>query len=606
MCGIFAMIHKYQSVLSNLVTGLEILQNRGYDSAGIALIPQNSDSDKHFAVFKTVGSINESPIEEIAREMTTYTNMQNFSGPIGIAHTRWSTHGEKSHRNSHPHIDSIIGKIAVVHNGIIYNYLDIKNFLTSKNIRFNSETDTEVIVNLIAYHYTLCNFDMMQAINTALNSLSGTWGLVILNLDCPQNLYVCKKGSPLLVAKSDNFVIVSSEASAFHSYVNSYFALDDNEIICLNIDNPLVGKSVVSIDTSEIVSKGSYPHWMIKEICEQPKSMARAINNGARILNDDSIKLDGLCSHQNVLKTLKNLIIVGCGTSYYAGIYGSKIFKILGNFENIHVIDASEFTEYDIPKNTNSTALLVLSQSGETKDVHRAMNIAKKNNMIIIGVVNVPGSMIARESTCGVYLNAGIEKAVGSTKSFTSQCIVLSLIACWFSNNYLIPSIIKDMRNISIKCQNLIGGLIGNYEKIIDTLIEAKHVFILGKDTFYPIALEGALKLKEIGYVNAEGFTTGSLKHGPFALIETGTPVIILSETYDKHTSVAYEEVKSRGANVITISTDNNANIIIPNCGILTPVISIVVLQYIAYRIAIKKGHNPDCPKNLAKSVTVD
>ena len=607
MCGIFAYLGK-NNTIENIIGGLKQLQNRGYDSAGYCCL----SNDNKF-ILEKFASDNISALDKLEK-----LNYKNYD--LGIGHTRWATHGPKTDINSHPHND-INNNFSLVHNGIIENYLEIKKLLMKNNYTFKSETDTEVIVNLISYNYTISN-DIEKAISDSISQLSGTYALCIISKFCPNKIYCVRHGSPLLIGSNENEIIVTSEQSGFCNKVNSYICLNNSDLSILSfIDNKLeiITKSEYkkkSVNVSDIkLSPDPYDHWMIKEIIEQKESSLRAISLGGRLLNNNSVRLGGLeDSKDNLLKT-DNLILLGCGTSYFAGLTSLKYFKELCDFNIVNIIDGAEFNEYDIPKIGN-TSVILLSQSGETKDLHRCIKIARKNDLFIIGVVNVVDSLIARESDCGCYLNAGREVAVASTKSFTSQVIILCMIAIWFSQNKDINNIkrkryITDLRNIHIDINSILNNK-EEFKKIIPSLIEKNSLFILGKGNLEAIAKEGSLKIKEVTYMHAEGYSGSSLKHGPFGLLEKDFPVILIDTDCNHNVKMSnvYEEVKSRHAKVISIT--NNINYerddmyIIPNNKTFNNILSVIPFQLLSYYLSIEKGYNPDFPRNLAKVVTVE
>lgn len=609
MCGIIAFLSKNREAAQYLFNGLTILQNRGYDSAGICTINKNQEF-----INTKYASNGTNALETLRKNIDHHKN-----NTIGIAHTRWATHGSKTDYNAHPHIDCN-NRISLVHNGIIENYKELKNFLIKNGMTFRSDTDSEVVANLISYY--LNKYDILSSINKAINKLQGTWGIAIIDNKNPHNMYLCKKGSPLLVAYDDDFTIVASESSAFSQYTNRYIILRDNEIVKLGTekDEQLIDYEFKTVEEVEEIklTPDPYPHWMLKEIFEQPNTALRAISMGGRIYNNYNVKLGGLMTHKDELIRIKNLLIVASGTSLHAGMMGMRFFKYLKCFNTVSIIDASEFVANDIPE--DNPGMIVLSQSGETRDVHDAMEIAKINNVIIIGVVNIVGSLISRESDCGVYLNAGREVAVASTKSFTSQVIVLALMSAWFSQQkakevkHKCEVIIKNIRNISLNFTDIvrnINKLIS--DDLVDKLKDKKSLFVLGRGFSYPIACEAALKIKEIAYIHAEGYPGGALKHGPFALLEKDMPVIlyIFDDEYADKMQSAVEEVKARGAYTIVITNNKKYDrthydycIQIPECGILTPLLGIMPIQYLSYKIALVNNYNPDFPKNLAKTVT--
>ena len=462
----------------------------------------------------------------------------------------------------------------------------------------------------------------MKALRNILLKMQGTWGLAIINRDTPNKLYCVRHGSPLLVSQNNNFIMISSEQSGFCGLVNNYFALDSNDICVISKEN---NKFIINttneyklkdtIKNQSITLPDEYPHWTIKEIDEQFDSSLRAISLGGRLLDDDMVMLGGLENHRNNLKKIDNIILLGCGTSYFAGLLGVNYLKDLCSFNTVQIFDGAEFTNKDIPK-IGKTALILLSQSGETKDLHRCIKIGKDHDLFLIGVINVVDSMISRETNCGCYLNAGREVGVASTKSFTSQCIVLSLISIWFSQ---IQNINKLKRNNYIKCLRKLSSDIKKsieiskeYQDLYINILNKDNMFVLGKGKSEAIAKEGALKIKELTYIHSEGYSGSSLKHGPFALLDENLPVILIipqDEHYVKMMN-AYEEIKSRNSPIFVITNNNNCNvdnkIILPYNEIFGDLLSVIPLQLISYYISVKKGFNPDFPRNLAKTVVVE
>lgn len=613
MCGIIACLN-CENQIKILLDGLNQLQNRGYDSCGISVL-----ENELFKTQKYASNKEEQGLEKL---------QQNINLPesnIGIAHTRWATHGAKSDINAHPHID-FHQNVSIVHNGIITNYITLKKYLKSEGFNFYGETDTEVVSNLISY-YLQKEEEPFTAFKNAINQLEGSWGLVAIIKSKPNSLFISKSGSPLLLGKTDNGVIVGSEISAFCNRSNTIISLEEGDLLEINSDNINTGDGEFNslssfLKNREVLSFGEvtfqktpYPfsHWMIKEIMEQPIAIQRTLNYGARI-SCEKIKLGGLSNNYELFKNKDEIILLGCGTSLNAGIWVSYILKKNNVFKNVKVIDASEFEIYEVSE-PKKTICVVLSQSGETKDVHRGMIKIKSLNIPIISIVNGVGSLIARESSCGIYLNAGREVSVASTKSFVCQQIALTLMALWFhekNNSFDVfrKDTIKELQFISSHVENTIVNM-EKLKKVAKQLVNQKSCFLLGKNIFEPIAREGALKLKEIGYIHAEAFAGGSLKHGPFTLIEEGTSIFlfIMDDIYKEFMMSTLEEVKSRGANIIVISNfdvkvDNLIKI--PKLNNLGSILAILPLQIIAYEMALLKGHNPDYPRNLAKVVTVD
>ena len=656
MCGIVGLLGNVSHKL--LLDSLKQLQNRGYDSAGICTI--NADINSRFDIIKYASDKDNTAIQKL--EQNIIDNNNNTNNIInGIGHTRWATHGPKTDLNSHPHM-CMNQKFCLVHNGIIENYKTLKSILVENGYTFKSQTDTEVIVNLLSFEYNIIIESMLspmqntpkqnvlKALKNTIEKIEGTWGLVIMCIDTPQVIYCTRHGSPLLIGMnrgcnvaekercevtdpeyealveySDQFAMVVSEQNGFCGKVENYFVLNNHDICVLEKENNKITiSSNEKYETKNLNSITSdlfchpYAHWTLKEIHEQSESTLRAISLGGRLLSNEQVKLGGLEESKDILINIDNLIILGCGTSYYAGMIGSHYFKDLCNFNIVHVFDGAEFSEQDIPR-YGKTTLLLLSQSGETKDLHRCIDIGKKHNLFLIGLINVVDSMIAREVDCGCYLNAGREVAVASTKSFTSQVILLSLMAIWFAQSKNMNSekrkkYITDLRLLHFDINKTIGICDDISDDILD--IFTQHIshscFILGKGKSEAIAKEGALKIKELTYIHAEGYSTSSLKHGPFALLHEGFPVIMISpnnEYYVKNNN-AYEEILSRNAKIIFITDyqecDKINAIILPENKSYADLLCVIPLQMLAYKLSIKRGINPDMPQNLAKVVTVE
>jgi len=621
MCGICAYLGN-KNAFGILFNGLQILQNRGYDSAGICTITNEKISLSKFASLS-----NTSALEQLEK------TKQLHKGMIGISHTRWATHGPKTKINAHPHND-INNKLSLVHNGIIENYKTIYDKLVQKGYKFVSETDTEVILNLIN---SLLDegFDMYESITNATKILEGTWALVILNKNYPDRLYLAKNGSPLLVGFGihNDFAIIASEQSVFSNYVNRYISLEDKEIMVIVKENNIIKHfNSVKKETQDIkllqhklmntisqyisLSPEPYPYWTIKEIYEQPNCIINAYNAGGRLDGLSKVKLGGLDSKLELLLKIENLIIIGCGTSLNAGHVGARFMRQMNCFNTIQVIDASEFELFYIPENTSNFGILCLSQSGETKDVSATIDICKEKGITILSIVNVVGSSISHKADCGIYLNSGREVGVAATKSFTSQCLVLSLISIWFAQNKGISfnkrtEMIKDIRNLHIN----ICSVLEQYHKckeISQKIMNTKSIFLLGTKSTEAIAQEGALKIKELSYIHAEGYPSAALKHGTFALIDEGTPIIFIKMgDNSERIEISAAQTLCRGSLNILITDNDNFNkdnyhhvIIIPHNTSYSSILSVIPLQMIAYCLTILKDLNPDRPKNLAKTVT--
>ena len=463
MCGIIAILNKKNVCIEYLINGLKQLQNRGYDSAGICTLSDNLDVIKYAS--NNIDSI---------KALEKNKNLIKDSN-IGIAHTRWATHGVKTDYNSHPHLSNN-KEIAVVHNGIIENYSELKDMLIKKNYKFKSETDTEVISNLLEYNLSQTT-NFLDTIKKTISMLSGTYGLAILNLKEQNKIYAVRHGSPLLIGQTENMVMITSEQSGFNGLVNNYFILDSDDIckVILN-DNIQVNTSKKyslkeTLNLNFDLDPSPFPHWTIKEINEQYDASLRAISLGGRLLNENKVKLGGIDENIEILKRIDNLIFLGCGTSLNACNYGLNHFKDLCSFNTLNVYDGAEFNIDDIPKIGN-TAIILLSQSGETIDLYRCLKIGKENDLFIISIVNVVDSLIARESDCGCYLNAGREVGVASTKSFLNQCILLSMLAIWFSQ---IHNKNNNKRKVYIEC---LRKLPYDIKKTIEIGIENKKLYL--------------------------------------------------------------------------------------------------------------------------------
>jgi glucosamine--fructose-6-phosphate aminotransferase (isomerizing) len=611
MCGIIACISKDECV-NILYNGILQLKNRGYDSVGLCSINENV-----FIVDKYASTGNIDAYNKLQEQL-----FKHESANIGIAHTRWATHGPKTDINSHPHV-SMCGKFCLVHNGIIENYKEIKANLLEHNYIFKSQTDTECIVNLLSFLYTT-NKNITECIQEMITMLKGTWGLAILCIDDPNTIYCTRHGSSLLVGYDENIAIVVSEKSGFCNKIVNYFALNNLDICKITNTEPII---VIQTNNDYIMKKlivsnneltpHPYPYWTIKEIYEQSESSLRAISMGGRLLDTNQVKLGGFEKYSEELKNIDHLILLGCGTSYFAGQHGVHFLKDLCDFNTVQLFDGAEFCKKDIPK-YGTTALLLISQSGETKDLHRCIEIGKQNNLFLIGLVNVVDSLIAREVDCGCYLNTGREVGVASTKTYSSQVILLSMISIWFAqqkniNEQKRKDYIKDIRQLHYDIENTLHMNDQTIDAIVDKIFTTcNHCFLLGKGKSESVAREGALKIKEISYIHSEGYSTSSLKHGPFALLDENFPVIIIAQNDENYSKAenAYEEIKSRHAPIIFITSkkDQCKENVLYVCENKTfgDLLCVLPLQLLAYKLALSRGINPDLPKNLAKVVSVE
>ncbi|MBN2189674.1 MAG: glutamine--fructose-6-phosphate transaminase (isomerizing) [Candidatus Aureabacteria bacterium] len=608
MCGIIGYIGK-GNVKDILVEGLKRLEYRGYDSSGIAVINRG-----RITCTKAVGNI--SKLEE-------KISGKKMPGNVGIAHTRWATHGSPILKNAHPHMD-IRNRIAVVHNGIIENFQYLRNKLTKKGVRFRSDTDTEVLAHLISQNF---KGNLSEAVRNSLKQVEGTYGIAVICSDTPNEIVAAKKGSPLIVAVGKDEMFVTSDLSATLRHTKKIIPLEDNEMAIIrpdnyeikDIENVPVLKKIEEVSWNiDMIEKGGYRHFMLKEIHEQPES----ITNSMRGRIDEALsssRLGGLLVFGNKLKKVEKIIISACGTSWHAGLIGEYMIEDLARIP-VEVEYASEF-RYRNPILNEKTLIIAVSQSGETADTLAAMREAKIKNSIIMGICNVVGSSIARESDGGIYLHAGPEIGVASTKAFTSQVTVLLLLALHFGRmNDLSKSkskeIIDELRTIPSKVETILKEE-NKIKKLAELYFNKNNFLYLGRGYNFPTALEGALKLKEISYIHAEGYPAAEMKHGPIALIDKDMPVVVIATSdtvYDKIIS-NIQEIKARNGKVIAVVNKGDTKIkkladhvisIPKTMEILSPLLTIIPMQLLAYHIALKRGCNVDQPRNLAKSVTVE
>ena len=623
MCGIVAYLGK-KVAQPILIEGLKRLEYRGYDSAGVALL-----SGSGMRIKKTSGRI--SALEEILDE-------PNVDDTLGIAHTRWATHGEPNTVNAHPHLD-YTGKIAVVHNGIIENYATLKTWLQSEGAVFVSETDTEVIANLIGYFYGRTDERLRQpagqnkfewAVQRALRELHGTYGLAILCTDYPGMLIGAKKGSPLILGVGSSEYILASDAAAIVEHTAQAIYLCEDEIVTVTpqgfytrtLDNVAVPKDLQQIEFSlEQIELGGFQHHMLKEIFEQPKALSTCM--GGRIdRRNKKIKLGGIASYWRELTRTRRLILTACGTAFHASLVGEFLFERLARIP-AETEYASEF-RYRNPIIEDGTVVIAISQSGETADTLAAVEQAKERGATVLGIVNVVGSSIARATDAGIYLHAGPEIGVASTKAFTAQVAVLTMLAIELGRRRHISSDQADMYIDELsQIPDKIGRILEQSDHIREIAaanIRQNNWLFLGRGFNYPVALEGALKLKEISYIHAEGLPAAEMKHGPIALIADGMPAVFIATAGPQYDKIMgnITEVKARGGKIIVVATEGDENIksalgqtdhliTIPDAPeILQPMLTVVPLQLLAYHAAVLRGHDVDKPRNLAKSVTVE
>ena len=633
MCGIIGYLGA-DAFPETILQGLRLLQNRGYDSVGIGFIHDNELQCVKYASTNTNNALD--TVEAVIQQMPVA-----FESNIAIGHTRWATHGKKTDINAHPHFDNS-KKVAVVHNGIIENFKELRAELMAEGYTFLSQTDTEVISVLIGKY--LCEYStqdnkdppIQTAIQQAVARLMGTWALVIIHADFPHKIWITRNGSPLLLGIEEDFVVVASEQIAFGNAIKNYIVLENHDIIEITwMESKEIKCEVIShtdkefehykmnrkVDQGrvEVSPPAKYSHWMLKEIEEQGDAILRAMNNGGRIQPLDSVKLGGLDGCKDSLDSIRHLILLGCGTSFHAGWWSLDIFKSLGIMDTVTIYDGAEFQETDIPR-CGKTGVILLSQSGETKDLHRCIQLAKNSGLMTIGVVNVPDSLIARETECGVYLNAGREVAVASTKSFTNQCVVLAMIAVWFAQQRGVSlekrkRILTDLQKLPYQVKTVLEMAGKEIPAQIPHFRNTTSLFLLGKGSAEAVAKEGALKLKEIAYIHAEGYSSSALKHGAFALICERLPIIVLdiAEEHRSKNQNALEEILARNAYVLHITDttvinkgDSLYSLQIPTNRTFGAILANIYIQLLSYYVAVDLDYSPDFPRNLAKVVTVD
>lgn len=608
MCGIVGYIGQNEA-LPILIGGLKKLEYRGYDSSGVALI-----SDNEIHTVRASGKI-------AALEAKLAKNPVH--GHIGIAHTRWATHGAPTEQNAHPH-QSFDGKISIVHNGIIENYAILKKRLQAEGIEFKSETDTEVVAHLIAKFY---KGNLKDAVLKAISLIEGTFGLAVICKDDPDTLIGARRGSPLILGIGQNEFFLASDVSAIISHTQKVVYLDDNDVVeihsdkynLLNTQSQTVQHEVQDVEfDADSIAKGGFAHFMLKEIFEQP-DVLRNTMRGRLLQAEGNAKLAGLDTNIKELRNINRIIITACGTSYYAGMVGEYMIEDLAGVP-VEVEYASEF-RYRNPIIKPGTLVLAISQSGETADTLAALKEAQQKGATALAICNGVGSTIARTSDGGVYLHAGPEIGVASTKAFTSQVTVLAMIALLLGRQRRLSfetgaDIVKAMQDLpalveqTLKLSDQIAGIAQKY-------VKANNFLYLGRHYNYPVAMEGALKLKEISYIHAEGYPAAEMKHGPIALIDENMPVVVIAPKdalFDKVISNV-REIKARGGKVVAITTDDchpldeiaDHLIKVPKTiSMLMPILTCIPLQLLAYHIAVLRGNDVDQPRNLAKSVTVE
>ena len=612
MCGIVAYIGP-KDAYPILISGLKRLEYRGYDSAGIALL------DQELLVYKTKGKV--SQLEDHVKEA-------NLKGTIGIAHTRWATHGEPNQVNAHPHY-SQSKEIALIHNGIIENYAPLKHELEARGYVFQSSTDTEVLTNLIEDIKLNEGVQLFDAVRIALNQVTGAYAIVVMSRDDPDTLIAARKGSPLVIGIGTNDFYVASDATPIIEYAKNVVYLDDEEVALIRRNQHLKIKTIRNHEKTPYVEKlemnlstlekGGFEHFMLKEIYEQPTSIRDSMR-GRIHLDQGTVTLGGIIEYEQKLLNANRIIIVACGTSWHAGLVGEYLFEDIARIP-VEVEYASEF-RYRNPVIYERDVVIAISQSGETADTLAAIELAKSKGATILGICNVVGSSIARATHAGSYTHAGPEIGVASTKAFTAQVTLLTLFALRLAQmrgtigRSRFMQIITELSLIPEKVQETLKGS-SKVIEIAERFKDVRNFLYLGRGYNFPVALEGALKLKEISYIHAEGYPAAEMKHGPIALIDEEMPVVIIATnrgTYEKVLS-NIQEVKARKGKVIAIVTQGDVEvrrladyvIEIPETEeMLVPLLATIPLQKLAYHIAVMRGCNVDQPRNLAKSVTVE
>lgn len=619
MCGIVGYIGN-RPAFEILVKGLHRLEYRGYDSAGVALL--NTDGDETVLnVYKTQGKVD---------DLERFCHQKDVNGNVGIAHTRWATHGEPNETNAHPHL-SASGKIALVHNGTIENYNVLKEALQLHGRTFKSETDTEVLVQLIEYVKETTDCSLVDAVRGALKEVVGAFAIAVVDTDDPDTIIAARKSSPLVIGVGQNETFLASDATPIIEYTDQVVYLNDDEIAIIrrgenltviNTDNePLeVDIQTLQLSVSQL-EKGGFPHFMLKEIFEQPRTLTDCIRGRvATDPSDFSVTLSGVLDHKDIFLNANRIVIVACGTSWHAGLIGKRLIQEIARIP-VEVEYASEF-RYSNPILSERDIVIAISQSGETADTLAAVQMARQCGAFVYGVCNVVGSSIARATDSGTYIHVGPEIGVASTKAFTGQVTVLCMLA--IAMGQLRATIDPAVQKAVVGSLRQLPELIEQTLKVNDQIssLSAIYTYVhnflyLGRGYNFPSALEGALKLKEISYIHAEGYPAAEMKHGPIALIDHELPTVVIAPVDEMHDKIIsnIQQVKARGGSVIAVVTTGDSDIAaiadhiieIPKVPeIISPIVVSIPLQLLAYHIAVRKGCNVDMPRNLAKSVTVE
>jgi len=612
MCGIVGYIG-HNEAWPLIIKGLKRLEYRGYDSAGIALI-----NNEGLNIYKKAGKV---------LELENFAEGKNLSGSIGIGHTRWATHGAPSDRNSHPHT-SQSGDLSIIHNGIIENYAALKEMLQEKGHEFNSDTDTEVLVHLIDEIHRKENVDLFEAVRLALHEVTGAYAIVIMDESNPDQLIAARKGSPMVIGIGKGEYFIASDATPIIEYTKNVIYLNDSEIadikrdqlIIKRLDNVIQTPYIQELELKlEALEKGGYDHFMLKEIYEQPRSVRDCLR-GRIYPNEGRVQLGGISEFADKLKNVDRIIIVACGTSWHAGLVGEYLIEEYARIP-VEVEYASEF-RYRNPIITEKDVVIAISQSGETADTMAAIEMAKEKGATIFGVCNVVGASIPRLTHAGAYTHAGPEIGVASTKAFTAQVTVLTLIAFHLAQQRgtlkasQLTELLTELDEIPLKIEQALKSE-NLIKEISKKFKDSRNCLFLGRGSGFPVALEGALKLKEISYIHAEGYPAAEMKHGPIALIDDEMPVVVIATKNSSYEKVIsnIQEVKARKGIVLAIVTEGDTEvrkmadycIEIPDASeAFLPLLATIPLQLLSYHIAVMRGCNVDQPRNLAKSVTVE
>jgi len=607
MCGIIGCLAS-SDVARTLIEGLKRLEYRGYDSAGMAVV---NGGGLH--VHKVVGRVSE--LEK--------TLPCDLHGHVGVAHTRWATHGAPTVVNAHPHLDTA-GQVAIVHNGIVENFRTLRSLLESKGCQFRSETDSEVLAHLIALYY---EGDLVEAVRRALRDVRGTYGLAVVSTLEPNVMVAARLGSPLIVGVRNDGYMVASDASALVAHTRDVVYFEDGEIAAIRpdglrivtLEDLEVNKTIERIDWEiETLERGGFDHFMLKEIHEQPEVLRNA-TRGRLMAERGEVKLGGITLSNRELRKIRRIVITACGTSWHAGLVGEYMIEGYAHLP-VEVEYASEF-RYRRPLLEPDDLVVVISQSGETADTLAALREAKERGVVTVGICNVVGSTIARETDMGVYTHAGPEIGVASTKAFSAQVAVLALLTLRLGRlHHLTPELAGQIVRAMAELPNQVAAILDRADEVkaaAQLFENTQNCLYLGRGFNFPVALEGALKMKEISYIHAEGYPAAEMKHGPIALVDKNMPVVVLAtrdRVYDKILS-NIEEVHARGGRIIAVATEGDQEIrrhaervlyVPETLDLLTPILTVVPLQLLAYHVAVARGCDVDRPRNLAKSVTVE